>query len=84
MLDVGANVGHWSSDLSRLFTDSNFFMVEGNDNHIDKLKSVGFPFEISLVGDKIRNITYYKSTENGGISYLSCFTELSIIYLFIY
>lgn len=59
-------------------------MVEGNEKHIDKLKSVGFPFEISLVGDQIRNITYYKSTDNGGISYLSCFTELNIIYLFIY
>ena len=66
ILDVGANVGNWTTDLSHLFKESNFFMIEGNDKHIDKLKTIGFPFEISLVGDKIRNISYYKATDNGG------------------
>ena len=66
ILDVGANVGNWTTDLSPLFKESNFFMIEGNDKHIDKLKTIGFPFEISLVGDKIRNISYYKATDNGG------------------
>jgi hypothetical protein len=48
-------------------------MIEGNDKHIDKLKTIGFPFEISLVGDKIRNISYYKATDNGGNTKSSLF-----------
>ena len=65
ILDVGANLSHWSNDLSKIFKTSDFFMIEGNDKHINTLKTIGFPFEIALVGDKVRNISYYKSIENG-------------------
>lgn len=77
ILDVGANIGQWTSDLSKIFKQSDFFMIEGNDKHIDKLKQTGYSFEIALVGDKIRNISYYKAVDEGDGTGNSIFKENS-------
>ena len=68
VLDIGANSGYWSTALRLQFPKANFFLIEGNDEHRDALTSTGFMFEISLVGDTTRNVTYYKSKHHTGNS----------------
>eukprot|EP01038_Epipyxis_sp_PR26KG_P007757 gene7757-10540_t len=63
ILDVGANVGLWSSDLrNNTFTNSTYFLIEANPKHKLYLEESGFPFFIGLVGKSIQNVTYYHNT----------------------
>lgn len=61
VLDVGANIGEWAQDVQSLFPNTSIFMIEGNEKHREVLKSRNMDFEIALVGENERNITYYVS-----------------------
>ena len=67
VLDVGANNGQWSLDL-KAFLDGHlqhngstiFFLMEGNEAHLDSLKNTGFPFHVGLLADDEKDVKYYK------------------------
>lgn len=67
VLDVGANSGDWSLDLSRFIShpdminqkNASFFLIEGNPHHEVTLKETGYPFEISLVADVEKEVKFY-------------------------
>eukprot|EP01036_Dinobryon_divergens_P025143 gene25143-33663_t len=40
-------------------------MIEGNNAHEEKLKAVGFPFEIALLSSHRRNLTFFQGPGHG-------------------
>ena len=65
ILDVGANVGHWTQGMKKVFPSAKFVMIEGNEDHKSVLEKSGVPFIILLVGSKTENITFYKFEGTG-------------------
>ena len=64
-IDIGANVGDWSRSFHNIFPQSKILMIEGNQEHRNKLQTTGFPFEIALLGSHSRNVTFYKARGTG-------------------
>lgn len=75
VLDVGANTGDWSKAIKEHYPQSDFFLVEGNSDHIASLKSTGLNFVISLVGDKDGSVKFYKGKEHMANTGNSIFKE---------
>lgn len=46
-------------------------MVEGNEECVEELKKTGVKFEISLVGDTVRNVSYFRSNNRFGMIRIS-------------
>ena len=59
IIDVGANEGDWSLAMLKHFPKSQFFMIEGNSIHSNKLNSTNIPYVISLVGDSVKKVKFY-------------------------
>lgn len=63
ILDIGANFGGWTKQSLGIFPKSKFLMVEGNDFHTQALTDVAalgdVKFEIALVSDSIKNVTFF-------------------------
>ena len=60
ILDIGANEGTWSTTIKKIFPSAQFFMIEANKEHYADLVKTRFPFEIALVGNDHRQVTFYK------------------------
>jgi hypothetical protein len=84
ILDVGANVGDFSRGFHQDWPNATIFMVEGNEECREKLVETGFDFEIALVGETVRNVTYYRSNNKYGmyVSYAIYFIISMYILLF--
>lgn len=82
ILDLGANIGQWTSVTGLVFPDAFFFMVEGNEQHTHTLEALSIPFEIALVGESSRNVTFYRQAGNGSTAETgnSVFKENSAFY----
>ena len=63
ILDIGANFGGWTAQSLKLFPKSKFLMVEGNEFHRQALKDVAsggdVTFDIALVSDTVKNVTFF-------------------------
>ena len=71
VIDGGANVGKWSTDISAALPGVSILMLEGNDRHIpvltakrDELKAKSpashYEFKIGILGDKQgRNVSFF-------------------------
>jgi FkbM family methyltransferase len=64
ILDVGAYKGKWSEEMKKIFTDSSFFLVEGNTDCRPFLQASGFPFCIAMLSDERKFTYYYNHTGN--------------------
>lgn len=64
-IDIGANVGAWSRSFHNIFPESKILMIEGNQEHRNKLQATGFPFEIALLSSHSRNMTFFKGKGTG-------------------
>lgn len=56
IVDVGANQGDWTTRTSRIWPKARMFMVEGTPDKEARLKSIGHPFEITLLGDATKTV----------------------------
>jgi len=63
IFDVGANSGHWTQEMMRVWPRARYFMIEANPMQEPNLKVVGQPFAISLLGDVEKNITMWMSPD---------------------
>ena len=63
IFDVGANAGHWTQAMMKVWPRARYFMLEANPMQEPNLKVVGQPFAISLVGDVEKNITMWISPD---------------------
>lgn len=75
ILDVGAHSGDWTRTMNKLFQDSKFLMIEANPKKTKALtiysQQSGHEFEIAIVGDKPRTVTFHahKHFNTGGSLY---------------
>ena len=60
ILDVGANVGGWTAAVREVFPQAAFFMVEGNEMHREVLTASGVPFEIAVLANESRTVTWHE------------------------
>jgi len=61
VLDIGAYEGYWSKDIKELFPTCSPFMIEGNPEKNAKLEKSEFPFEIALLADKKKEVTFHQT-----------------------
>ena len=61
VLDIGAYEGYWSKDIKSVFPSCQPFMIEGDKDKDALLSKCGFPYEIALLSDRTKNVTFYKS-----------------------
>ncbi len=64
ILDVGANKGDWTQQTKEDFPGAQIFMIEGDSQHVHELKPLG-PFEIALVSEMEKNVTFYARKDGG-------------------
>ena len=61
-----ANTGEFARGFIEDWPNANVFMVEANEECRERLVEVGADFEIVLLGDTVRNVTYYRSKNRYG------------------
>lgn len=61
MLDIGAHEGYWSKDIKSLFPSCHPFMIEGDRDKDKILRDTGFPYEIALLSDRKKKVTFHKT-----------------------
>ena len=59
IVDVGANYGDWTRMAQEIFPGAEIFMIEGNPTLEPKLKLLGVPFAISLVGETKKDVAFH-------------------------
>ena len=59
IIDIGANVGSWTSVTNTTWPRADFLMVEPSHQHIPKLRKIGKPFEIALLGENTTTTSMY-------------------------
>jgi FkbM family methyltransferase len=66
--DIGAYEGNWTKEIKCVFPDARFFLFEANDAHKSELEATGWPYFLTLLGDRDKKITTYYSTDSSGDS----------------
>jgi FkbM family methyltransferase len=61
VLDIGAFEGYWARDIKDVFPSCSPFMIEGDQDKTEKLKAISFPFEIALLSDTEKTVTFHKT-----------------------
>lgn len=61
ILDIGAFEGYWSQDIKSVFPNCSPFMIEGDKDKDNKLQSRDFPYEIALLSDTKKLVTFHKT-----------------------
>lgn len=75
ILDIGAYEGYWSRGIKEIFPSCIPFMIEGDKNKEKILNNIGFPYEIALVADRVKNVTFHKTNSTyttGNSIYREC------------
>lgn len=68
-LDIGANDGLWSELLRSYFPSiQTFFLIEASDANGEVIRKRGFRYDIALVGNVEKEVTFYKRTGETGNS----------------
>lgn len=60
IVDVGCGSGDFAKFLNFKLWDRKYLLIDGDEDNEDNIKSKGFDYEIAVVGDKKRVVTYYK------------------------
>jgi hypothetical protein len=84
IMDVGANVGDFAKGFHEDFPNAKIFMVEGNEECVDMLQRTGFDFEIALVGETVRNVTYFRSNNKYGMYFSYAIYFIISMYIYCY
>lgn len=67
ILDIGACIGEWAIMAKKIFHNSDILMFEPNDKNEEKLKKTGYPYRLSLIGNKSKEVEYYAIKEFPGV-----------------
>ena len=59
ILDIGANTGQFYREISQIFPNAYYFLIEGNDGCEIPLKSTGMDYSISMLSDSEKIVNYY-------------------------
>ncbi len=66
ILDIGAYHGSWSEVMWHIWPDARFHLIEGNTDCAPQLAATGFPFDIALLSDSVKDVTYHKCQTGSG------------------
>ena len=59
ILDIGANVGQFYNESKSIFTDSYYYLIEGNLKCEESLKQLNVDYSMSLLSDEIKEVDFY-------------------------
>lgn len=59
VLDVGANVGLWTTMARRVWPNASFQMVEANPALRPRLEKIGVPVEIAILGNESKPVQFF-------------------------
>jgi len=59
ILDIGANVGQFYNESKLVFSNSYYYLIEGNENCEVVLKTLGVDYSISLLSDVEKDVDFY-------------------------
>lgn len=65
ILDVGAHVASWSKQAKEVYPDSEYLLIEANEENEPVLLQSGFPYRIALLGDEKKSVDYYAIKPTG-------------------
>lgn len=80
ILDIGANIGEFSSLCKKLW-NTDILMLEGNNNCENDLRNTGIDYKICLLGDSKKEVDFYINRNNPKCTGSSYYKELSSAYL---
>ena len=59
VLDIGANTGQFYREISQIFPEAYYFLIEGNGGCEIPLQSIGVDYSISMLSDCEKLVNYY-------------------------
>ena len=59
VLDIGANVGQFYNECLKIFPESYYFLIEGNDKCEEALKNLKVDYKISMLSDINKEVDFY-------------------------
>jgi len=59
ILDIGANIGQFYNNCKKIFPDSYYYLIEGNNFCEEALSGLDVDFSISLLSDKVKTVDFY-------------------------
>jgi FkbM family methyltransferase len=73
IIDVGASDGRWSNGILTIFPEANFFLIEANSTHKDKLdkfkqKNQNVDYILAAAGEKLGQLYFDNSDPFGGLA----------------
>ncbi len=66
ILDIGAYHGSWSEVMWHVWPEARFHLIEGNADCAPQLAATGFLFDIALLSDSVKDVTYHKCQTGSG------------------
>lgn len=68
--DIGAHQGTWTMEIQRIFNNASFILFEANECHKTQLQRLGFPYFITLLGDRRELVPFYAINGTGDSIFL--------------
>lgn len=84
ILDIGSNTGQFYKKISKIFPNSYYFLIDGNESCESDLKKLNVDYSISLLSDVEKDVDFWtlqnddKSTGNSMYKELTNFYDNSI------
>ena len=79
ILDIGCQVGRFYKQCKNKWGgDIDYYLIDGNENVREDLEKLNVPFNITLLSDRVKTVTWYvdsKNLKSGGNSYYRENTE---------
>lgn len=66
ILDIGAYHGSWSEVMWHVWPESRYHLIEANEDCRPQLERTGFKFDIALLSDIEKDVTYHKCQTGSG------------------
>ena len=67
IIDIGSNSGNWSILFQDIYKDANFFLIEPNELHHDKIKLISRNYYLGLIGSKKSYTKFYITSSYNGV-----------------
>ena len=67
IIDIGSNSGNWSILFKDIYKDANFFLIEPNEFHHDKIKLISRNYHLGLIGSKKSYAKFYITSSYNGV-----------------
>lgn len=80
ILDIGANVGQFYSEIKEIFPDSYYFLIEGNEKCEIALQGLGVDYSVSLLSDEVKTVKFYTRTNEERCTGNSIYREKTSFY----